>query len=86
MTGHCPGRHGGVDDERGPDLVEPEGVNAASGAVLPDDSGEDRRDVRRGGSAGRADEQDVGVSPPELLGPPRQEPGTPGQELSAGEG
>lgn len=70
---------------QGSDLVEPEGVNAASsdpegvaGQGQPAASSEAPQ------GAGQAEET---VAPEgDLLGPPDQRDGSPGQELAAGEG
>jgi|GEM_PF-4719916 len=72
-----------MNDERPrTDLVEPEGVNAGSAAA--------ERDRRPDGDvvAGRevAGPELRPEPPEELVGVDDQRPGTPGQELAAGEG
>ncbi|MGE5764962.1 MAG: hypothetical protein ACM3ZF_14135, partial [Mycobacterium leprae] len=71
----------------GADLHEPEGVDAGSQASTAAGDGHPAGgDVRSGGAPERAGEQQDAAPPAGLLGPPRQEPDAPGQELSVGEG
>ena len=68
------------------DLVEPEGVNAASREVA-DDHPSGGGDVTSGGAPERATEQMSQQHPPEeVVGPPGDEDASPGQQLSVGEG
>jgi hypothetical protein len=70
----------------GADLSEPEGVDAGSLASTAVPDRQTGGDVRTGGAPERAGQPPDAPPPAGLLGPPRQEPGTPGQELSVGEG
>jgi hypothetical protein len=79
-------------DDRAPgsaatsDLVEPEGVNAASREIIDEHSTGDG-DVTSGGSPERAAEQVTdGPSSEQMVGVPGNRDDAPGQELSVGEG
>lgn len=68
------------------DLVEPEGVNAAS-REISDEHRTGGGDVTSGGSPERAAEQVTQAQPPEeMVGAPGNRGDSPGQELSVGEG
>ena len=68
------------------DLVEPEGVNAASREVA-DEHPSGGGDVTWGGAPERAREQMAEPHPPEeMVGTSGDQDGGPGQQLSAGEG
>jgi hypothetical protein len=64
-------------------LVERQGVNAAPAAA-----GEETApvDVRGGGHPEAAAQMDESPDRDEIVGPPDQQSGGPGQELAAGEG
>lgn len=66
-------------------LVEPQGVNSASGVVdFEPDAG---ADVRSGGRPSESEQMEVTPSDrEEKVGPPDQQGGGPGQELEVGEG
>lgn len=66
-----------------PGLVEPEGVNSASAATddLPPSG-----DVRSGGHPEYSEQMEDVPEREEIVGPPDQGAGGPGQELSVGEG
>lgn len=80
------GGSGTSGGSRSNDLVEPEGVNAASREIVDEhDSGDG--DVTTGGSPDRAEEQISARSPAEeMVGTPSDRDDSPGQELSVGEG
>ena len=68
------------------DLVEPEGVNAASREVV-DEHASGGGDVGSGGSPERAERQSSGGhARAEIVGTPGGRDDVPGQELSVGEG
>jgi hypothetical protein len=69
--------------ETSSNLVEPEGVNAAT-ANPPEPA--PAGDVRSGGRPANSDQMDDVASRDEVVGPPDQQAAGPGQELSAGEG
>lgn len=71
------------DRDEAPSLVEPDGVNADSD-VHGDAPADEARSGGRPERSDQAEEAQAGSG--ELLGPPRQGPGEPGQELAAGEG
>jgi hypothetical protein len=64
-------------------LVEQQGVTGA-GAAAGDHAA--AADVRSGGHPGAAAQMDVAPDREEIVGPPDQQAGGPGQELAAGEG
>jgi hypothetical protein len=74
-----------ADGSGGKDLVEPEGVNAASRELIEAHPG--GRDVTSGGAPERAREQISERQPPEeIAGTSGGQDGGPGQQLSVGEG
>ena len=75
----------GAGDSTGRDLVEPEGVNAASREIVDERAG--GGDVTSGGAPERAQDQiSERHRSTEMAGVPGDQDGGPGQQLSVGEG
>lgn len=68
------------------DLVEPEGVNAASSDPEGNLSGEGQPAASHEAPQGAGHAEETAAPAGDLLGPPHQRDDSPGQELAAGEG